>query len=93
VVSSPLPHSFEVDSLRVLLPLIWVVWFALELHTISELVYIEAGRILAAVPQGLIVLVPVQPWCLAGGVHLLERAVKGLVEPEPDLMLMLLMPL
>lgn len=56
-LSSPLPCSFEVNSSRVLLPLVWVGWSALELHTILELVYLDAGRILVAVPQGLIVLV------------------------------------
>lgn len=48
-----------------------------ELHTISELVYLAAGRILAVVPQGLIVLVSVQSQCLAGGIHFLEGVVKA----------------
>lgn len=82
LVSSPLPCSFAVDPLRMLLPFVWVVWFALQLHTVSERVYLEAGRILAAVPRGFIVLVPVQSQPLAGGIHFLERAVKGVTCPR-----------
>lgn len=78
----PFHAVFEVDSPGMLLPLVWVVWFALQLHTVSEPVYLEAGRILAAVPRGSIVLVPVQSQPLAGGVHFLERAVKAVTCPR-----------
>lgn len=60
----------------------WVVWFALALHTISELAELQARRTLAAVLQGVIVFVPVQLRCLAGGIHFLERIVKGVTCPR-----------
>lgn len=34
LVSSPRPSSFEVDALRMPLPLVRVVWFALQLHSL-----------------------------------------------------------